>query len=185
MNAMVDNMKALATLWHGKDTEPRKDSNKPAITHPARVVAMLEKWGVTDPRILCIGWGHDLLEDTTVEPSEIVKASEQFVLDCVMCLTFMRFGEPDPYTPDEYKAAKKAYVAKVAETAPVEALVVKLADRLSNTLEFLENGHHHKPIKYFKKGKDLFDAVSRIDQPLRDAIIAEIEATKKAIGWKD
>lgn len=52
-------------------------------------------------------------------------------------------------------------------------------------MEFLENGHHHKPIKYFKKGKDLFDAVSRIDQPLRDAILAEIEATKKAIGWKD
>ena len=182
---MIDNMKALATLWHGKDTEPRKDSNKPAITHPARVVAMLEKWGVADPRILCIGWGHDLLEDTSVDPQEIVKASEQFVLDCIQHLTFMRFGEPDPYNQAEYKAAKKAYVTKVATTSPVEALIVKLADRLSNTMEFLENGHHHKPIKYFKKGEDLFNAISRIDPPLRNAILAEIEATKQAIGWKD
>ena len=51
--------------------------------------------------------------------------------------------------------------------------------------EFLENGHHHKPIKYFKKGEDLFNAISRIDPPLRNAILAEIEATKLVIGWKD
>ena len=185
MSTMVENMKALATLWHGKDTAPRKESNLPAISHPTRVVTMLEKWGVTDPRTLSIGWGHDLLEDTSVDRLEIMKVSEPFVMDCIQLLTFMRFGEPDPYSPTEYKAAKEAYIMKVATTAPAEALTVKIADRLSNTMEFLENGHHHKPIKYFKKGRPLFNELNRIDQPLRNAIIAEIDATKKAIGWRD
>ena len=56
----------------------------------------------------------------------------------------------------EYGRQKAAYIEKVARTAPPEILVVKMADRLCNTLDFLADGRPAKALEYFGYGEPLF-----------------------------
>ena len=176
---IVEAMKRLATEMHTRDTPTRRITHAPYITHPARVVAMLESWGysaddMSDALILATGWGHDLLEDTKVSEEEILKAAGaqgQRILWRIKELTFT----PGKVDDEEYDRLKIIYVQHVADSIP-EVVVVKMADRLCNSLDFCAAGNPWGA-EYLKLAAPVF---ARMDECKgADRIRATLDAVRR------
>ena len=158
MRGMVRNMHRLAKVMHKRDTQPRKVTGAPYISHPAAVVALLEKWGYSDSNAddaitLAIAWGHDLLEDTRVTVDEIIEASYPEPNRVLGGIQHLTFDPKEGRTKDEY-------IRAIGESEPPERLVVKIADRLCNTLDFCDAGDAWAR-EYLKLGEPLF---ARVDE---------------------
>ena len=86
---------------------------------------------------------------------------------------------------DEYKRQKRAYISGIAENAPASVLVVKMADRLCNTRDFLAGGDPHAKM-YLDDGKCLFERLSETKHPqLVEAALDEVrfDAAKFFDEW--
>ena len=150
-------MEELAARFHARDTQPRIVGGKevPYIEHPRAVVRRLESWGCSNDmgkdgwRTLDIAWGHDLLEDTAVTPKEISDVAGEDVLHDIEILSNL---------PGKH-ADKAAYIQYVAEHANTVTLLVKLADRLCNTEDFLVSEGVEKAARYFEKAEPVFQAI--------------------------
>ena len=164
----VENMKALAERGH--EGQVRKDGKTPYAEHPRAVAALLARWGVDDAATLAIAWGHDLLEDTDVTEAEIRRAAgprhAAAVLAGIKALTRDRAAWPD----------KKEWLKHVARTAPPAALLVKAADRISNTRDFLALGDPGKARDYLAQGAPVFALA-----PEGETIAKELEALRAEI----
>lgn len=174
MTDIVANMEALARKWH-EGAYRRGSEHLPYIVHPEAVVKLLKEWGYneTDDAVtLAVGWGHDLIEDTKVTEAEIVAAGGEAVLAGIKTLTF-RYPEGIPNA--EYDRLKAEYVAGVAN-APAEILVVKMADRICNTLDFLRADDVPHARKYLAKGDVLFAHIGEMKHG--DRIQRELDAVK-------
>ncbi len=163
---VVERAARLAMVAHN-GTNREGPGNVPYIVHPHAVVAMLKEWGFSekdDPVTLAVAWCHDVLEDTDT-PEEVILGLDVAlgakVLDGVRRLTF-RPGVSSN-SPD-YGRLKAAYIENVARTAPPEILVVKIADRLCNTLDFLADGRPAKALEYFGYGEPLFARIPVCNQ---------------------
>jgi len=155
---VVDKAARLAMVAHN-GTNRDGEGNIPYIVHPHAVVAMLKEWGFlekADPVTLAVAWCHDVLEDTDTPESAILGLDLELgpqILSGVRRLTF----KPNvPHGSTDYGRLKADYIAAVARTAPPEILVVKIADRLCNTLDFLADGRPAKALEYFGYGEPLF-----------------------------
>lgn len=145
---VVKKMKALATEYH--KGQYRKGTDKvPYIEHPKQVVARLKSWGIGFGRFHAIAWGHDLLEDTAVTEDEIRRIAGETILDRIKWLT-KKAGED-----------KDAYIEKIAYEAPEECLIIKIADRLCNSLDFLKYDSQ-RAYGYYKEGRSLYNNIPRI-----------------------
>ena len=180
---VVQQMATLAHRRH-KGVFRKPPDGRPYIVHPQAVYEMLlNSWGYNDEDdvvSLCVAWGHDLLEDARPEDRdaiarEIVEAGGKWgevVLAGVRALSFI----PPDGMPDEYDALKAKYMQNVADTASPEVLVVKMADRLCNTLDFAK-ASKGRARRYLEKGRCLF---RRLDEmPRADRIrqtLGEVEA---------
>ncbi len=164
----VDNMKALAERGHAGQL--RKDAKTDYVAHPRAVVDLLGKWNVSDGETLAIAWGHDLLEDTAVTEAEIRRAGGKAhgaaILAGIKALTRDRIAWPD----------KKEWLKHVARTAPPAALLVKAADRICNTRDFLALGDPAKARDYLAQGAPVFALA-----PEGEKIAAEVKALQEEI----
>lgn len=162
----VAKMEAMAREWH-KTSKPRRGADvKPYIVHPESVVRMLKNWGFTDdadPVTMGIAWGHDLLEETDITPEKIqeligIDETAKDVLSGIKALTLDNsiWFENDA----DFDAFKQRYIEKIARFATPEALAVKIADRLSNTLDFCMD-NNPKAKRYLQLGEPLF---ARVDE---------------------
>jgi len=160
-NEMVERMKALAERGHKGAV--RRYTGVPYVTHPAKVVEMLEGWGYAADEAECavslaIAWGHDLLEDTKVTVGAISRAARcDAVVDGIQALTFRPEAFPEIADWDDKKAA---YIRRIGAEARPGVLVVKMADRLCNTLDFCEAGDAWAT-EYLALGEPLF---ARLDE---------------------
>lgn len=132
--------------------------NVPYIAHHHAVVAMLKEWGYTeqdDAVTLAVAWGHDVLEDTDTTESAILSIDEMLgerILVGIKMLTFM----PDvPSGHPGHGRLKADYIANVAQKTPPGIVVVKIADRLCNTLDFLAGGDAEYARAYLGYGEPL------------------------------
>lgn len=123
-------MRKLAEKYHAGQFRKGKEQ-LPYIVHPQAVVDLLLAWG-EDPGsdVILTAWGHDLLEDTSVSEQEILAVSNKNVLDNIKMLT-----KPE-------NMAKHLYMQNVAGCGRRDVLIVKAADRLCNTKDFISfKGH--------------------------------------------
>ena len=90
--------------------------------HLTRVVAVLERFGETDPRLLAAAWLHDVLEDTPTTLEEVQAIVGEDVADLVQRLTDEKGG-------NRRERQEKTHVKIRGRT---EAVRVKLADRIAN-----------------------------------------------------
>ena len=154
---VVDRMARVAMVAHN-GVNRNGPGNVPYIVHPHDVVALLKEWGYTevdDPVTLAVAWGHDVLEDTDTPEDVINGVDERLgerILSGIKILTFTP-GVPSGH-PD-YGRLKADYIDRVARTAPPEIVVVKIADRLCNTLEFLHDGEVDHARDYLGYGEPL------------------------------
>ena len=142
------------------------EGNIPYIVHPHDVVCMLKSWGYTEekhPITLSVAWTHDVLEDTDTPEDTFLKIGGELgklILDGVKMLTFEC---PIESSNPNYGVLKNMYIKKVAQNASPEILVVKIADRLCNTLEFLANGNPKRAQMYFSYGEPLFERLAELE----------------------
>lgn len=129
----------------------RKHSNKPYISHCYDVVNQLIEWNINEPEILAIALLHDTIEETEnlhelmIFWEEMKALDDGKISDVVNELTFNAFNQ----TKSEYLAS--------FETKSIEALVIKVADRLCNVRDFFKNNDTKEyALKYFHKADYLF-----------------------------
>lgn len=160
---LEERMKALAERGHAGQL--RKDGSTPYVEHPRAVVALLRRWRVADAETFAVAWGHDLLEDTDVTESDILEAAGPRhgaeVLACIKALTRDKAVWP----------VKRDWLRALAETADERALLVKCADRICNTRDFVPLSGVARARSYLADASAIFAAASRT------ALAAPIAAT--------
>ena len=119
-------MKKLAEKYHAGQF--RKGADKqPYIVHPQAVAKMLIRWGkAPDSAAVQSAWGHDLLEDTAVSENEIAAVGGETVLNNIRMLSC-----PPQLT-------KAEYLKRLAEYGSGDLLLVKVADRICNSKDFVK-----------------------------------------------
>ena len=182
----VRQMEELARRRHeGQFRDP--PDGRPYIVHPQAVYEMLKEWGYNeadDVVTLCVAWGHDLIEDAKPKTDEnraaiareIVKAGGQWGDEILAGIRQLSLIIPDGLPDDEYDKLKKEYMEGVAANAPLSILVVKMADRLCNTLDFTK-ASKSKAKRYLEKGKCLFNRLGEMPRPeLIRKTLVQVEA---------
>ena len=182
---VVDRMARLVMIAHN-GVNRDGPGNVPYIVHPHAVVSMLKKWGYTetdDPVTLAVAWGHDVLEDTDMPESTIRGVDDvlgERILAGIKMLTFkpgISSGHPD------YGRLKADYISNVARTAPPEVIVVKIADRLCNTLDFMNDGNEEHAYAYLGYGEPLF---RRIGDCKHSKVILEVwDSVKECVSGRE
>lgn len=131
----------------------------PYFVHPMGVLQLIAQWGITNVVTRKASVGHDVREDCGVTYEQVAKALGQETADVIEELTFI----PDPKLELPDHVQKQEYMRSFMGKS-VHALVIKVADRCCNTLDWIDAGGDYAP-KYWKKADDLFSAfVTRKDQ---------------------
>lgn len=136
----------LAEKWHSG--QERRFNKLPYIVHPIEVVQQLKMWGMHKDRILAVAYMHDLLEDTDIDENDIKKLFGSNILRDVKTLS------KDPDTE------KTQYIRDLARKASDYVVVVKLADRISNTNNFLSARKFDKAVEYWAQAVPLIRRLS-------------------------
>ncbi len=124
----------------------RKDLGVPYAVHPIAVAKLVAQLGIAEPAVLVAALLHDVVEDTTVTLADVALEHGADVAACVRELT---------HAPG---ADKAAYLAGFAG-ASVEALVIKIADRYDNVLDYVRVNRGDKAARYSASASGLYDAV--------------------------
>jgi (p)ppGpp synthase/HD superfamily hydrolase len=115
-----------AQRWHGEQLRP---TGVPYLEHLLEALEVLVRGaGVTDRAVLGAALLHDTVEDTEATLDDLEREFGPWVAELVDWVT-----KPggDGASRTEKRAAKAAYLRRLRE-APPEAILVKLADRVSN-----------------------------------------------------
>ncbi|MGI9007420.1 MAG: HD domain-containing protein [Streptosporangiaceae bacterium] len=114
----------FATAAHGDQQRP---TGVPYLEHLLEALEALARGaGVTDPDLLCAAVLHDVVEDTEVTSEDLEKRFGPRVAELVGWVTIPRAR------PGQDKTAVKEAALGRLGSAPRDAILVKLADRLSN-----------------------------------------------------
>ncbi len=141
----------------------RKDSSLPYIIHPLHVFRVVSEWGVIDIDTLVACVCHDLLEDTLCGEWKLAEAIGQTAFGYVKELTHI----PPPGLTPQQAAAMKADKINTFSTASIPALIVKVADRLVNVLDFYKSNSDYA-VKYMHKGQPIFNAFANRKNEIDD-----------------
>ena len=143
-------MKLLAHKYH--ENQFRKgEEHLPYIVHPESVVNTLLSWGESpDSPAIPAAWGHDLLEDTKVTEEEILAVSDEKVLAAIKLLTRPR------------KMQKSLYMQNIAKNGSREVLLVKIADRICNTRDFIKLKGKLHAFQYLHVADCLLPALNKL-----------------------
>ena len=113
----------FAIRYHG---DQRRPTGAPYLEHLLEALEVLVRGaGVTDPDVLCAAVLHDVVEDTSCGVDDVRRGFGDRVAAMVGWVTKPESGDGDR------KAAKEAYLEGLRD-APADAILVKLADRVSN-----------------------------------------------------
>ena len=170
-----DTENALRFASKAHEGQFRKDGVTPYIVHPKAVVRMLKLWGITQPILICAAYLHDVLEDTRVTEAEIEKCFTFMVSDCVKTLT------------RDKNESRTDYLRRVSECREAEALLIKCADRIYNTLDFIHDGKADYAREYFHEAdcvfKATFEHCSSLDnKSIPYALKANVRRTAEALS---
>lgn len=125
-------LKALAFAAHKHKDQRRKDVDaSPYINHPISLADILcNEAHITDIETICGALLHDTVEDTETSPDELEQEFGKTIRDIVMDVT------DDKTLP---KAARKQAQIDHAAHISDKAKLVKLADKISNLRDVLDN----------------------------------------------
>lgn len=155
MNITLEMMRYAFTM-HGN--QKRKYTGNPYTEHLAQVAGIVAT--VTPSRILnevlCIAWGHDLIEDTTAEYADIARHFGTVIADGIQLLTDDEEGN---------RAQRKELARRRLRVAPDYVQNVKVADLISNTASICD----HDP------------AFSRVYLPEAEALLKVLDKAHPAL----
>lgn len=159
---VVDRMAQLAMIAHNGMSR-NGQGNIPYIVHPHAVVSMLKEWGYSeddDPVTLSVAWGHDILEDTDTPESKIREIDDKLG-ERILCGIKMLTFSPDIHAEQaDHQRQKANYISNVARVALPEIVIVKIADRLCNAIDFMTSGHMKYADTYMRRGEPLVERIA-------------------------
>ncbi|MGK5550002.1 HD domain-containing protein [Actinomadura kijaniata] len=124
--ATLERAAEAASRWHG---DQRRPTGAPYLEHLLEALEVLVRGaGVTDPAMLAAALLHDVVEDTDATVADVEAGFGADVAELVDWLTKPPAAGPDRQAK---RAAKAAYLRRLGD-APERAVLVKLADRVSN-----------------------------------------------------
>lgn len=157
----------------------RKGKCLPYISHPLEVLKMVQQWGITSLDMWKACLCHDVIEDTHTTYAELIEAIGKEASMFVGALTF----KLDPKNPAPPNIQKSAYMASFS-SAIIQALIIKVADRCCNTLDFLDTDPNYAE-KYWHKADKLFEAFavreSTIRQLFGDSVFENMRNSKHRV----
>ncbi|GMU92860.1 MAG: GTP pyrophosphokinase [Candidatus Hydrogenedentota bacterium] len=117
-----------------------RDSGDPYISHPLEVARILAQLNL-DPTTVAAGLLHDVLEDTGVERSTLVKEFGEEIASLVDGVSKIKTMKWSSQQSQQEKQAENLRKMLVATAKDVRVILIKLADRLHNmrTIEFLRD----------------------------------------------
>lgn len=122
--AALDAAVAFASRWHG---DQRRPAGEPYLEHLLETVDVLVNGaGVRDGDVLVAAVLHDVVEDTACTLDGVRVRFGERVAELVGWVT-----KPAPVGGDDAAAARARYLEALRD-APGDAVVLKLADRVSN-----------------------------------------------------
>lgn len=135
LSEKIQAAKSLAVKYHGD----QQYGNRPYQFHLEDVISVLNENGLTPSSELYIDlhiitWLHDVLEDTGMDASKISDQFGQHILNAVLALT-----DGDGENRKEKKAAM---MKKLVQNQL--AIIVKLADRISNVRISIQDNNTRK-----------------------------------------
>ena len=138
----------LAVKWHRHENRKEKINgiSIPYIIHPFQVMRSVWSWGAGTDVTMSASMLHDVLENTKLKYWELDGIIGEEAAKVVQELTYE--GDKD---------AKKEYM-KTFRSSSIEALIIKVADRINNVQDFMMTKTDYAQ-KYFDKAKDLFDSL--------------------------
>lgn len=126
----------------------RKYSNLPYIVHPMQVLALVAEWGVEDMVVRKAAVCHDIREERPdIDFEKMKKILGLSAAKVCEELTFI--PDSDSNLPDHEQ--KKLYIKTFLEKS-LESLIVKCADRICNTYDFLTQDPVYAP-KYWPRAR--------------------------------
>jgi (p)ppGpp synthase/HD superfamily hydrolase len=150
---MEDIQSVIEFAVYAHKGQKRKHSGLPYIVHPMAVLSQLSDWDITCYNCWKAALCHDILEDcphvTFEELQSVIGVKSANIVKELTFTIDLKSGKPEAYQKSEYM--------KSFETKSVYALVVKVADRVCNTRDFMATLLDYAP-KYWRKAQDLFDA---------------------------
>ena len=124
----------------------------PYFVHPIKVMELLWKWGIDHTETLVASICHDLMEDTLMTQEKLIQGVGAESAGYVRELTF----QCSQNLSADQAAAEKLEYMKSFRKASVQSLVIKIADRLCNVMDFWDSSRSYAH-KYFCKATDLFE----------------------------
>jgi (p)ppGpp synthase/HD superfamily hydrolase len=141
--ASLDEAVEFAVRWHADQTRP---AGEPYVEHLLEVLCVLvEAVGTTDLDVLRVAVLHDVVEDTECSLEEVRDRFGDRVAGLVDWVT-----KPAPSPSQTREEARAAYLARL-RSAPDDALLVKLADRLSNVQRLDTHPRPEKRRSYYRE----------------------------------
>jgi (p)ppGpp synthase/HD superfamily hydrolase len=133
----------------------------PYAFHPMQVMLLLYDIGLSEAEYLYILFaclGHDVLEDTDFTVEALTELIGERAVSIVKELTFISDKKGK-----EYQEEKKRHLYEF-KSKSIEALVIKVADRICNVLDFMKTDKEYAKI-YCGKAIGLWEAFeSRLNE---------------------
>jgi GTP pyrophosphokinase len=138
--ARVGEAVEFAVGWHGEQTRP---TGAPYLEHLLEALEVLVRGArIYDADILCAAVLHDVVEDTPCTLADVRRRFGPRVAELVEWVTI-----PEPGPGEDKATVKEAYLRRL-RNAPLDAQLVKLADRVSN-VQTLRNLRPEKQRQYY------------------------------------
>jgi guanosine-3',5'-bis(diphosphate) 3'-pyrophosphohydrolase len=137
---------AFAKACHGDQLRPTGDPYERHLLEAVEVLA--EGAGILDRDVLVAALLHDVVEDTACALEEVEARFGPGVAELVDWVT-----KTDPPEGGDKEAARLAYLRRLA-AAPPQAVLVKLADRLSNVQRLDRLPRPEKRRSYYRETVD-------------------------------
>lgn len=150
----------FATEKHSKQV--RKESGVPYIFHPIAVANRLQKLGIVDEILLASAILHDVVEDCGVTLTELFVELKEIGYNNREANEII--GLVAELTREETSDITKEKYLQSFFKSSIEALIIKVLDRIENVEDFTAYNRNYAP-KYFRKGKAIFEAFAdRMDE---------------------
>ena len=146
----------LAVKYHGYQYRANviNGLKMPYIIHPLEVCKKVWLWGIGDEDVMIAAILHDVVEDSILTAQDIENQFGPKIAKIVEELTF----KPEENWSKEEKAKRKEEYIRSFKTKSCAALILKLADRLSNVMDYFYVDPKRAK-KYFHKADDLYDTI--------------------------
>lgn len=149
---------AIEVAAHYHNNQFRKEmvngAQLPYICHPLEVLKKIYNWGLVDEDARIAAALHDCVEDCGADDDRD-HLEDIFGKRAISIVYELTLIHDKSLSPSDWRLAKEEYIESF-KIKSLEALIIKIADRLCNIQDFIDTNLGYAR-KYYSKSKRLFE----------------------------